>query len=125
MAGGAAGYLLAARGITLPQPLTTARMHAAVAAEVAAHGAAAVHAQPLSGIPFKVYVAAAGAHRVGLVRFVVASAQARGARILVTGMIMTVAAACAARLRQFYPAYLAALAVVFTGGLWAVVTAWS
>jgi len=125
VAGGAAGYLLAARGIILPEPLTTARMHAAVTAEVAARGAAAVHAQPLSGIPFKVYVATAGAHRVGLVRFIVASAQARGARILAAGMIMTIAAACAARLRRFYPAYLALLAIVFTGGLWAVVAAWS
>jgi hypothetical protein len=84
-----------------------------------------VHAQPLSGIPFKVYVSAAGAHRVGLARFVVASAQARSARILAAGMIMTVAAAGAARPRRFYPAYLVALAVVFTGGLWAVVAAWS
>jgi len=38
---------------------------------------------------------------------------------------MTIAAACAARLRRFYPAYLALLAIVFTGGLWAVVAAWS
>ncbi len=100
-------------------------MHAAVAAEVAAHGAAAVHAQPLSGIPFKVYVATIGARRAGLTRFIVASAQARGARILAAGMIMTIAAACAARLRRFYPAYLLALAVVVTGGLSAVVAAWS
>ena len=125
VAGGAVGYLLAARGIALPQPLTTARMHVAVAAQVAAHGAAAVHAQPLSGIPFKVYVATAGAHRVGLARFVVASAQARGARILAAGLVMTLAAACAARLRRFYPVYLAALAIVVAGGLWAVVSAWS
>lgn len=125
VAGGAAGYLLAARGIMLPQPLTTARMHAAVAAEVAAHGAAAVYAQPLSGIPFKVYVATIGAHRAGLVPFIVASAQARGARMLAVGMIMTIAAACAARLRRFYPAYLLALAVVVTGGLSAVIAAWS
>jgi 1-acyl-sn-glycerol-3-phosphate acyltransferase len=125
VAGGAVGYLLAARGVVLPEPLTTVRMHAAVAAQVAAHGAAAVHAQPLSGIPFKVYVAAAGAHRAGLGGFLAASAQARGARILAAGLVMTVAGACAGRLRRFYPAYLAGLAAVFTGGLWAVVAAWS
>jgi membrane protein YqaA with SNARE-associated domain len=123
--GGIIGYLLAAHGIVLPEPLTTARMHAAVAAQVAAHGAAAVHAQPLSGIPFKAYVAASGARHVGLARFLVASAEARGARILAAGLIMTGVAACAARWRRLYPAYLAALAVVFTGGLSAVLAAWS
>ena len=125
VAGGAAGYLLASRGIMLPQPLTTARMHATVTAQVAAHGAAAVYAQPLSGIPFKVYVATAGARRAGLARFLVASAQARGVRILAAGMIMTIVAACAARLRRFYPAYLLALGAVVTGGLSAVFAAWS
>ena len=125
VAGGAAGYLLASRGIMLPQPLTTDRMHAAVTAQVAAHGAAAVYAQPLSGIPFKVYVATAGARRAGLARFIVASAQARGVRILAAGMIMTIVAACAARLRRFYPAYLLALGAVVTGGLSAVFAAWS
>ena len=125
VAGGAAGYLLASRGIVLPQPLTTDRMHAAVTAQVAAHGAAAVYAQPLSGIPFKVYVATAGARRAGLARFIVASAQARGVRILAAGMIMTIVAACAARLRRFYPAYLLALGAVVTGGLSAVFAAWS
>ena len=125
VAGGAAGYLLASRGIVLPQPLTTDRMHAAVTAQVAAHGAAAVYAQPLSGIPFKVYVATAGARRAGLAPFIVASAQARGVRILAAGMIMTIVAACAARLRRFYPAYLLALGAVVTGGLSAVFAAWS
>lgn len=125
VAGGIAGYLLAARGIELPEPLTTARMKASVAAQVAAHGAAAVRAQPLSGIPFKVYVAAVGAHRSGLTRFVVESAQARAARILAAGVAATVAAACAVRLRRLYPVYLLTLAAVFTGGLSAVIAAWS
>jgi 1-acyl-sn-glycerol-3-phosphate acyltransferase len=125
VAGGAAGYLLASRGIMLPQPLTTARMHAAVTAQVAAHGAAAVYAQPLSGIPFKVYAATAGTRRAGLAWFIVASAQARGARILAAGMIMTIVAACAARLRRFFPVYLLALGAAVTGGLSAVFAAWS
>jgi membrane protein YqaA with SNARE-associated domain len=125
VAGGVAGYLLAARGVILPEPVTTARMHAAVAAQVAAHGAAAVFAQPLSGIPFKVYVAASGAHHVGLARFAVASAQARGARILAFGLAMTVIGACTRRWRRLYPAYLMAVAIVFLAGLSAVVAAWS
>ena len=125
VAGGIAGYLLAAHGVRLPEPLTTARMHAAVAAQVAAHGAAAVRAQPLSGIPFKVYVAAIGAHRSGLAWFVAESAQARGARILAAGLAATLAGACTIRLRRFYPVYLLTLAAVFTGGLTAVIAAWS
>jgi 1-acyl-sn-glycerol-3-phosphate acyltransferase len=123
--GGAAGYLLAAHGIVAPEPVTTARMHAAVAAQVAAHGAAAVLAQPLSGIPFKVYVAACGARHVGLVRFLLESAQARGARILGFGLAATGIGACVRRWRRFYPAYLLLVAAVYLGGWSAVVTVWS
>jgi membrane protein YqaA with SNARE-associated domain len=125
VAGGVVGYLLAARGLVLPEPVTTARMHAAVAAQVAAHGAAAVLAQPLSGIPFKVYVAASGAHHVGLARFAMLSAQARGARILAFGLTMTVIGACARRWRRFYPGYLVAVAAIFLAGWSAIVAAWS
>jgi membrane protein YqaA with SNARE-associated domain len=125
VAGGVAGYLLAAHGITLPEPVTTARMHAAVTAQVTAHGAAAVLAQPLSGIPFKVYVAASGARHAGLGRFLLYSAQARGARILGFGLAATVIGACARRWRRFYPAYLLLVAAVFAGGWSAVVAAWS
>ena len=123
--GGAAGYLLAAHGIVVPEPVTTARMHAAVAAQVAAHGAAAVRAQPFSGIPFKVYVAASGARHVGLARFLLESAQARGARILGFGLAATGIGACVRRWRRLYPAYLLLVAAVFLGGWAAVVTAWS
>jgi membrane protein YqaA with SNARE-associated domain len=125
VAGGAAGYLLAAQGITLPQPLTTARMQETVAAQVAADGATAVRAQPLNGIPYKVYAAATGQRRAGLARFSLASAQARGARILAAGMIMTIAGACTARFRRLYPAYLLALVVVVAAGLKAVFASWS
>ena len=89
------------------------------------HAAAAVHAQPLSGIPFTVHVAAPGSHHVGLTRFTVASAEARGARILASGLVMAGVAACARRWRRLYAAYLLALAGVFTGGLSAVLAAWS
>jgi membrane protein YqaA with SNARE-associated domain len=125
VAGGAIGYLLAAHGVIPPEPVTTARMHAAVASQVATHGPAAVLAQPLSGIPFKVYVAAAGAHHVGFARFLLDSAQARGARILGFGLIITSASGCARRWRRRYPAYLLAVAAVYLGGWAAVVAAWS
>jgi hypothetical protein len=65
-------------------------MHAAVAAQVTAHGAAVVLAQPLSGITFKVYVAASGARHAGLERFLLDSTRARGARILGFGVSFTV-----------------------------------
>jgi 1-acyl-sn-glycerol-3-phosphate acyltransferase len=123
--GGAAGYVLAAHGIIAPEPVTTTRMHAAVVAQVTAHGAAAVLAQPLSGIPFKVYVAAAGTHHVGLGRFLLDSGQARGARILGFGLAVTGLGACVRRWRRFYPAYLVAVAGVYIGGWAAVVAAWS
>ncbi len=125
VAGGAAGYLLAAHGTIVPEPVTTARMHAAVAAQVTAHGAAAVLAQPLSGIPFKVYVAASGVYHVGLGRFLLESAQARGARILAFGLLATGIGACSVRWRRFYPAYLVLVAAVLLGGWSVVVTAWS
>jgi 1-acyl-sn-glycerol-3-phosphate acyltransferase len=125
VAGGAAGYLLAAHGIIMPEPVTTARMHAAVAAQVTAHGASAVLAQPFSGIPFKVYVAASGARHVGLERFLLDSTRARGARILGFGLAATGAGACARRWRRFYPAYLLAAAAVYIGDWAAVVAAWS
>ena len=69
-----------------------------------------VHAQPLSGIPFTVHVAAPGSHHVGLTRFTVASADARGARIQASGLVMAGVAACARRWRRLYAAYLLALA---------------
>jgi 1-acyl-sn-glycerol-3-phosphate acyltransferase/membrane protein YqaA with SNARE-associated domain len=125
VSGGVAGYLLAAHGITLPEPVTTARMHAAVAAQVTAHGAAAILAQPLSGIPFKVYVAASGARHVGLARFLLDSVEARGTRILVAGLVMTGVGACVQRWRRFYPAYLLLVAGVYLGGWAAVVASWS
>jgi hypothetical protein len=100
-------------------------MHETVAVEADAHGAAAVRAQSLNGIPYKVYVATIGERRAGLARFIVASAQARGPRIMTASMIMTIAAACASRFRRFYPAYLLILVVVVARGLAAVVASWS
>jgi hypothetical protein len=75
--------------------------------------------------PYKVYVATSGERRAGLARFIVASAQARGPRIMAASMIMTIAAACASRFRRFYPAYLLILVVVVARGLAAVVASWS
>jgi len=59
LAGGAAMYLLAGHGIIPPAPLTTPRMHHVVAGQIGAEGASALTHQTWSGIPFKVYGAAA------------------------------------------------------------------
>ena len=128
-AGSVAGCVLAwclyAAGGHAPQPLTTPRMRAAVAAETTSYGAAAVRRQPLSGIPVKVYAAEAGLRHVPLPAFAGQVAVTRGARILAVGALVALAAAAAARLRSLYPAYLAALSVGFPVGLWRVFSAWT
>ena len=58
MAGGAVGWWAAAQGWSWPLPLTTPRMHAAVGGWLE-QGAAGIAHQPLSGVPYKVFVAAA------------------------------------------------------------------
>jgi 1-acyl-sn-glycerol-3-phosphate acyltransferase/membrane protein YqaA with SNARE-associated domain len=123
--GGVAGYELAAHAIALPQPLTTGRMHAVVAAQTAREGAAAVRHQPFSGIPFKVYAAQAGRAHVGLGAFVRQAAAARGARIAGFGLGLTAFGAAARSRRRFYGWYLAAFGVCFVALLAAVLTYWA
>jgi 1-acyl-sn-glycerol-3-phosphate acyltransferase len=125
LAGGALMYTLAAHGVTPPAPLTTPRMHATAAAQIATEGASALHHQALSGIPYKVYGLAAGRNRVGLGGFLWASAQARGVRILAGGLLIGVLGAALRRWRRWYPAYLAAFLLVFTAGLTSIVRYWS
>jgi len=122
--GGALMYGLATQGFSPPRPLTTPRMHAAVVEQVAAHGAAAVRAQPMSGVPYKVYAYTAGRERVGLGAFVAHSAPARGLRLLVVGLLAAVFGAVCRPWRRWYPAYLVWFVVVFSGGLAAVVGSW-
>jgi 1-acyl-sn-glycerol-3-phosphate acyltransferase len=125
IAGGAIMYLLAAHGITPPAPLTTPRMHTTVTGQFASEGAAAVAHQPLSGIPYKVYGAAAGHTHIGLIPFLAASIPARGARILAAGLVLGAFGAIAHRLRRLYPYYLATFAVIFASALAGIVTYWS
>lgn len=131
VAGGAVGYVLAARGAALPTPLATPAMHDAASGWLSSHGAWGLAAQPLSGVPFKVFVARAPAADVPLAGFLVASAVARGLRMLGTvllfGAVGTAVqrwapAAWRARLRLG----LAALTVCgFLAGLWLLVRGWS
>jgi 1-acyl-sn-glycerol-3-phosphate acyltransferase len=123
--GGILAYVLAARGLTPPGPLTTARMHSTVAHEFAVEGALAVRHQPLSGIPYKVYGLAAGRAHVGLVGFVRASVPARGLRIVGAGLLAGAAGGLARDLRRWYPAYLALFCLLFASALYGVVDYWS
>jgi 1-acyl-sn-glycerol-3-phosphate acyltransferase len=125
IAGGVIMYTLAAHGFTPPAPLTTPRMHATVTGQFATEGAAAVAHQPLSGIPYKVYGAAAGHAHVGLRPFLAASIPARGARIVASGLLLGAAGALAHRLRRLYALYLVGFATLFTAALAGVVTSWS
>ena len=123
--GGAVMYGLAAHGVALPAPLTTDRMHATAQQMVASQGAAAMEGQPMSGIPYKVFGAAAGRAHVGVLDFVAQSVPGRGLRILIVGVLAGLAGAVLRRWRRFYPAAIAAFVVVFSAGLTAVVLSWS
>lgn len=125
VAGCLLAYALYAAGGSAPQPLTTPRMHAAVAAETRAEGARAVRQQPLSGIPVKVYAAEAGRRHVPAGRFAEEVAVARGVRILGVGLALGAAGALLARWRRFYPAYLVVGVAGYAVGLSTVVSAWS
>jgi membrane protein YqaA with SNARE-associated domain len=123
--GGVLMYALAVHGWTPPAPLTTARMHASAASDVAAHGAAALRHQPLSGIPYKVYALMAGRAHVSLPGFVAASTAGRGVRILAVGLFAGCLGGVLNRWRRWYPAYLAVFVSLFTAALAATVRAWS
>jgi membrane protein YqaA with SNARE-associated domain len=124
LAGGALTYTLAVHGVVLPAPLTTARMHATALAQLATEGASALSHQPMSGIPYKVYGAAAGHVRVGLVPFLWASLPARSLRIVLVGGLAGAFGAAMHRWRRWYPAYLLAFVTLFAAGLAAVVLSW-
>lgn len=123
--GGGVMYALAAHGIVPPSPLTTPRMHATAAAQIAREGAGALAHQPLSGIPYKVYGAAAGRAHVGLGTFLLHSTAARGLRILVVGLVLGGFGAAAYRWRRFYPAYVGLFVVLFTAALASILSYWS
>ena len=84
--GGVAGVLLGRAGLSWPLPLVTDRMHDVVSGWIADGGAALVH-QPFSGVPFKVFVSAAGDTDVGVVDWALWTAVTRGGRMLLFGLI--------------------------------------
>lgn len=104
---------LGRRGITLPAPLTTARMRTRASDDLAA-GASGIRRQALNGIPVKVYAAEAGRLAKPLLRLGVATAGARAARNLTVAAGATgLATLFPAPVRRRYGLYLAATAVAW------------
>ncbi len=123
--GGVVMLGLAGAGIETPQPLVTDAMRAEATSDVAGYGAHAVYQQPFSGIPFKVYAAAAGDVGAGPVAFAAHSSIARGSRFVLVVAVAAIAATAARRWRRYYPLAVAAAVSGFVLGLVRVVSAWN
>lgn len=130
VAGGVAGVTAAAQGLSWPLWLTTPRMAAAVDEWFSA-GAAALAHQPLSGVPYKVFVVAAPDAGVSVAPFALATLQYRAPRLVAVAALTAVVAAVAWRLvpprRQALVHVLVAVlgTVTLLSGLAAVVARWS
>ena len=122
--GAAIGWTLAAYGVRVPAPLTTPRMHAVVAAQVDAEGARALVRQPISGVPFKVYVTRLGATRAPIAEVIALSFPLRLARLLGVALVAALVGAAIRRVSHFYPVLAATLLSCFAVGLSNVVKAW-
>jgi 1-acyl-sn-glycerol-3-phosphate acyltransferase len=130
LTGGLIGLTAARAGASWPLPLVTGRMREAADGWLEA-GAVGLWHQPLSGVPYKTFVQAAGKHDLDTVAWLVHTAGARGLRMLVFG---AVAASAGWALQRWVPASLRARIHVTTvavctvglfGGLAAVVAHWS
>lgn len=122
---GVLGHAVAARaGHRFPAPLTTPRMHA-TAREQLAESPYGVRDQALNGIPVKVYARAAGEEGTDLVRFALATAVVRPARILGAGLLIGAAARWAAPLlRRRTTEHVLLASVIFAEGLHRVIRRW-
>ena len=130
VAGGAAGVLAAAQGLSWPLPLTTPRMVTSVEGWLTA-GADGLAHQPLSGVPYKVFVAEAPQAGISAWDFVVGTLQYRAPRLVAVAAITAVAAAVGWRFvpaRWRSPVHVAVTVVATAGllaGLAVVVARWS
>ena len=100
-------------------------MTEAVAEQFASEGSAALRNQPLSGVPFKVYVRESARNQVPTSAFLIESLAARGSRILLVSAVFAIAASCCNRLRRFYPLGMSLGVIGFSIGLARVVGSWS
>lgn len=130
VAGGAAGVLADARGLSWPLPLTTPRMQTAVEGWLAA-GADGLAHQPLSGVPYKVFVAQAPEAGIPVWDFVAGTLQYRAPRLILVAAVTAVVAAVGWRFVPPWwqaPVHVAVTVVTTAGllvGLAAVVARWS
>ena len=126
--GGVLGFVWAdASGSTAPlevAPLITAGMIEETSRLVSESGSAAVLNQPLSGIPYKVFVYISGAQHQPLLIFVWASLVARSVRIFAVAGVAGLLGRLAGprRSARYYDLFLVAFTAVFIYGLWRVVT---
>ena len=104
-------------------PLTTTRMHATAAAELSAEGAPGVRHQAWSGIPVKVYAAAAGQQDVPLRPFLTEVAVTRALRIATVALFVGSLAQMVSR--RLFPVALATALAFFGIGLARVIAHWS
>jgi membrane protein YqaA with SNARE-associated domain len=130
VAGGAAGWWATVQGWSWPQLLTTPRMHAAADTWLGA-GASGLAHQPLSGVPYKVFVAAAPEAGVGVTDLATATLRYRGLRFAITAAVAAAVGALLWRClpqrwqREVHAVVSAAAVVVLLTGLALVVRGWS
>ena len=116
--------ILSRHGVDVPMPLTTARMQATAAHDLAGGASGMMH-QALAGIPVKVYAAQAGKAHIGLLALAFWTAIERGVRIMaVAGGLYVVTKLLHPVLRRFYGVYLVLAASTFAMLLHETVASW-
>lgn len=127
VAGGSIGYWIShVRESAFPlqvAPLITEGMIATAASWIADQGAGAVLRQPLSGIPYKVFVYLSGEIRLPFAAFLLASLAARAIRIFAAAGLGAALGRIAGpeRTARYYDLFLVLYTLVFAYGLWRVV----
>lgn len=128
--GGTVGFWLAfARQNTWPMdfaPLVTEGMINDAGSWLAEFGPIAVLRQPLSGIPYKVFVYLAGAGRLSFLIFLVGSIAARAIRIFAVGAVGAAIGKVAgeSRAARYYDLFVILYTALFVYGLWRVVASY-
>jgi 1-acyl-sn-glycerol-3-phosphate acyltransferase len=129
--GGALGYglagLLGPGALLDAAPLVTGGMAEAARAWLVEGGTPAILRQPLSGIPYKVFVFVSRDVDLDLFGFLMFSVIARGLRIFAVGAVAGLIGWVAGKQRatRYYDVFLALLTTSFAIGLWRVVASFS
>jgi 1-acyl-sn-glycerol-3-phosphate acyltransferase len=116
--------MLSRHGVGVPMPLTTPRMQATAARDLASGASGLMH-QALAGIPVKVYAAQAGKAHIGLLALAFWTAIERGVRIMAVAVgLYVVTKLVHPVLRRFYGVYLLLAASTFAVLLHEIVASW-